>query len=80
MLNQSILFRAKGNAMPRSVTMRRTALLATLTAFTIPEMHAEPSHQADQLQRPDLKMVQAVGLGGGGSRAIQLEPTQRWVF
>ena len=65
--------------MPRSVTMRRTALLAALTAFTIPEMHAEPSHHADQLQQPERKIMQAVELGGG-SRAIQLEPTQRWVF
>jgi len=66
--------------MPRSVTMRRTALLAALTAFTIPEMHAEPSHDAGHLQQPERKMLQAVGTGGGGPRSIQLEPTQRWVF
>ncbi len=66
--------------MSRSTLMRRTTLISALTAFAIPEMHAEPSHRANQSQKPEQHVVQAVGLGGGSLRSMQLEPTQRWVF
>ena len=66
--------------MPRSITLRRTALLSAMTAFAIPEMHAQPSDHVHQIQQPDRHVIQAAGLNGDRLRAIQLEPTQRWVF
>ena len=66
--------------MPRSMTLRRTALLSALTAFAIPEMHAQPSDNVHQIPQSDHHVVQAAGLTGDRLRAIQLEPTQRWVF
>lgn len=67
--------------MPRSITVRRTALLSALTIFAIPEMQAEPSRYAYQWQQTERNAVQQpTELGIGNTRAMQLEPTQRWVF
>lgn len=66
--------------MSRSTTMRRTALLSALTAFAIPEMRAEPSHNTHLLQKPERHVIQAQALGSGDLRVMQVEPTQRWVF
>lgn len=66
--------------MSRSTNLRRTALLSALTAFAIPEMHAEPGHRVNQMHQPEQQTMQAVGLGHPTVRTMRLEPTQRWVF
>lgn len=64
--------------MPRSLYIRRTALLSALTAFAIPEMHAEPSQHPQQWQQQERHAQQPVALNNGGP--LRFEPTQRWVF
>jgi hypothetical protein len=60
--------------------MRRAALLSALTAFAIPEMHAEPAEQASLSIQSERHMAQPVGLSSTGMQDIQVVPTQRWVF
>lgn len=66
--------------MSRRATLRRTALLAALTAFAIPEMHAEPSRQAPHLQQSEPQLGLPMESGALGSLSMQWAPTQRWVF
>lgn len=66
--------------MSRSIFLRRAALLSALTAFAVPEMHAEPGQQASIPNQAERSLAQPIGLSRGGVPAIQVIPTQRWVF